>query len=133
MGVVQTAPRFSVSPAGQDVLSLARPTDLATAQFRNRVIHPDQYDDDEQARIAERAAAIPARTKRDWRRWDREAELTHGSGLIGLVPRFTRGARKRRIAAPALSLSGEVRSTHYATGMRKPKRRAYSQDPQETK
>src|SRR5260370_16734824 len=98
MGVVQTAPRFSVSPAGQDVLSMARPTDLATAQFRNRVIHPDQYDDDEQACIAERAAAIPARTKRDWRRWYREAELTHGSGFIRLLPPFSHAAHQRRIA-----------------------------------
>ena len=124
---VQTEPRFSISPAGQDVLSMARPTDLATAQFRNRVIHPDQYDDDEQAHLASRAAAIPARTKRDWRRWYREAELTHGSGLIGLLPRFTRGARKRRIAAPAISLIEEVLSTHYDTVMRKPKRGAYGQ------
>src|SRR5260370_38885639 len=100
MGVVQTAPRFSVSPAGQDVLSMARPTDLATAQFRNRVIHPDQYDDDEQACIAERAAAIPARTKRDWRPRYREAELTPGRGLIGRFPRFTPGARTRRMADP---------------------------------
>ncbi len=124
---VQTKTRFSITPAGQDVLDAARPADLATAQFRNRVIHPDQYDDEEQERLGSRVAAIPARTKRDWRRWYREAELTYGSGLIGLLPRFTRCGRKRRIAAPIIELIEEVLSTQYDTVTRKPKRGAYGE------
>ena len=37
---------------GVALLENARPTDLAVAQFRNRVIHPEQYRDDEQEKIA---------------------------------------------------------------------------------
>lgn len=67
---------------GQELLDLARDVDLATAVFRNRVINPDHYRDDEQTQIMEQAASIPERTKRYWRQLYREAEEQHGSGLL---------------------------------------------------
>ncbi len=79
----------SITIEGQARLDSAREVDLATASFRNRVINPDQYDDDEQVQIAVRAAAIPARTKRYWQQLYREAQTRYGSGYIGLIPHFT--------------------------------------------
>ncbi|HEY6288685.1 MAG TPA: hypothetical protein VIW48_04495, partial [Nitrospiraceae bacterium] len=49
----------SITSEGQILLEQARDVDSATAVFRNRVINPDQYDDEEQAQIAERAPTIP--------------------------------------------------------------------------
>ena len=113
--------------AGQDLLDQARDVDLATAVFRNRVINPDQYHDDEQAQIAKRAATIPTRTKRYWRQQYREAEEQYGSGLIGLLPHFTRSGRKWETASPRRELIHEVLETHYDTVTRKPKRGAYGE------
>ena len=124
---VQTETRFSITPEGVALLENARPTDLATAQFRNWVIHPDQYQDDEQVQIARRAEAIPARTKRDWKRWYRDAEIAYGSGLIGLLPGFTNCGRKRKVDASVIELIERVLETHYDTVVRKPKRGAYGE------
>ena len=77
---VQATVHSSITAEGQELLALAREVDLATATFRNRVINPDQYHDDEQAQMAARAAAIPARTKRSWQRLYRDAEIRYGSG-----------------------------------------------------
>jgi putative transposase len=113
--------------AGQELLDQARDVDLATALFRNRVINPEQYHDDEQAQIAERAATIPVRTKRYWRQLYREAEEQYGSGLIGLLPHFTRSGRKWETNAASRKLIHEVLETHYDTVTRKPKRGAYGE------
>jgi putative transposase len=112
---------------GQALLDAARDVDLATAVFRNRVINPDQYDDDEQAQIAERAATIPVRTKRYWRQRYREAEEQYGSGLIGLLPQFTRRGRTWEADFAPRKLIHEVLETHYDTVTRKPKRGAYGE------
>ena len=126
--VLQSPETFSnFTSAGQVLLDQARDVDLATAVFRNRVINPDQYHDDEQAQIAERAATIPARTKRYWRQLYREAEEQYGSGLIGLLPHFTRSGRKWETASPRRELIHEVLETHYDTVTRKPKRGAYGE------
>src|SRR5258708_3187973 len=85
---------------GQEWLDQARDVDLATAVFRNRIIYPDQYHDDEQAQIAECAAAIPVRTKRYWRQLYREAESRYGSGFIGLLPQFAHCGRIREAEFP---------------------------------
>jgi putative transposase len=115
------------TPEGTALLDQAREADLATAIFRNRVINPDQYDDEEQIQIAERAAAIPVRTKRYWRQLYREAESQYGSGLIGLLPQFARCGRKREADLDARLLLHEVLDTHYDTVTRKPKRGAYGE------
>ena len=112
---------------GQELLDQARDVDLATAVFRNRVINPEQYYDDEQAQIAERAATIPVRTKRYWRQLYREAEEQYGSGWIGLLPHFTRSGRKWETNATSRKLIHEVLETHYDTVTRKPKRGAYGE------
>jgi hypothetical protein len=113
--------------AGQELLDQARDVDLATALFRNRVIHPEQYHDDEQGQIAERAAAIPARTRRYWRQLYREAEEQYGSGWIGLLPHFTRSGRKWETNEVSRKLIHEVLETHYDTVTRKPRRGAYGE------
>jgi putative transposase len=112
---------------GQALLDAARDVDLATAVFRNRVINPDQYDDDEQAQIAERAATIPVRTKRYWRQRYREAQEQYGSGLIGLLPQFTHRGRKWEADFAPRKLIHEVLETHYDTVTRNPKRGAYGE------
>jgi putative transposase len=120
-----TPSHFTVE--GQTLLDSARDVDLATAVFRDRVIHPNQYDDDEQAQIAGRAASIPARTQRFWRQQYREAQQRHGSGLIGLLPHFTRRGRKGEADSAPRKLIHEVLETHYDTLIRKPKRGAYGE------
>ncbi len=112
---------------GQALLDAARDVDLATAVFRNRVIHPDQYNDDEQQQIAEHAATIPTRTKRSWRPRYREAEEQYGSGLIGLLPQFTHRGRKWEADFAPRKLIHEMLETHYDTVTRKPKRGAYGE------
>ena len=76
----------SISDEGQERLKEARAVDSARAVFRNRVIHPEDYDDDEQIATAEARAKVPKETKRTWRRWYREAEIRYGNGLLGLIP-----------------------------------------------
>jgi putative transposase len=115
------------TPEGTALLDQAREADLATALFRNRVINPDQYDDEEQIQIAERAAAIPARTKRSWRQQYREAGSRYGSGLIGLLPQFAHCGRKWETDSASRLLIHEVLETHYDTVIRKPKRGAYGE------
>ncbi len=95
--------------------------------FRNRIIYPDQYHDDEQAQIAECAAAIPVRTKRYWRQLYREAESRYGSGFIGLLPQFAHCGRIREAEFAPRKLIHEVLETHYDTVARKPKRGAYGE------
>ena len=112
---------------GQALLDSARDVDLATAVFRNRIIHPDQYHDDEQAQIGELAATIPVRTKRYWRQLYREAESQYGSGFIGLLPQFAHGGRIREADFAPRKLIHEVLETHYDTVTRKPKRGAYGE------
>jgi putative transposase len=112
---------------GQALLDSARDVDSDVAVFRNRVIHPDQYHDDEQVQIAERAASIPARTKRYWRQLYREAEEQYGSGLIGLLPQFAHCGRIREADSAPRKLIHKVLETHYDTVTRKPKRGAYGE------
>lgn len=94
----------SITSEGQILLEQARDVDSAIAVFRNRVINPDQYDDEEQAQIAERAPTIPARTKRRWRQWYRDAEIQYGSGFLGLLPQFIHCARSTGGRAPQNSI-----------------------------
>jgi putative transposase len=124
---VQTEMRSSITASGQVRLAHARPVDLATATFRNRVINPDQYDDEEQVQITAQAASIPARTKRDWKRWYRDAEVTYGSGLIGLLPGYVNCGGKRKLETAVIDLMEEVLKTHYDTLTCQPKRGAYGE------
>lgn len=78
---VQTETRVSITQEGQKILEGARDVDMARAIFRNRIINPDQYDDEEQEQTAKARADVAEKTKRTWRRRYREAELRYGSGF----------------------------------------------------
>ncbi len=117
----------SLTKDAQALLEQARDVDLATAVLRNRVINPDQYDDDEQMLVNTRATTIPVRTKRRWRQWYRDAESQYGSGFIGLLPQFARSGRKREASSESSQLIHQVLETHYDTVTRKPKRGAHGE------
>ncbi len=117
----------SITPDGVALLDQAREVDMIAAIFRNRVINPDHYHDDEQAQVTVRAETIPVRTKRRWRMFYREAESLYGSGFIGLLPQYAKCGRKRRITAEISNLIQQVLETHYDTVTRKPKRGAYGE------
>ncbi len=123
----KTAAAPTITFEGQDLLERARDVDLAAAIFRNRVINPDLYEDDEQRKMQAQALTIPARTKRYWRQLYREAERRYGSGLIGLLPRVANCGRKWDRDAEMSRLIQQVLETHYDTVTRKPKRGAYGQ------
>src|SRR6266567_3583865 len=99
---------------------------MARAVFRNRVINPDQYDDEEQERTSKARAEVPEKTKRNWKRRYHEAELRYGSGFIGLLPRY-QNCGGAKLAPEARALIHQVLSTHYNTVTRKPKRGAYGE------
>src|SRR5713226_3428710 len=101
----------SLTKDAQVLLEQARDVDLVTAVFRNRVINPDQYDDDEQTQVNARATTIPVRTKRRWRQWYRDAESQYGSGFIGLLPHFACSGRKREAGSESSQLIHQVLET----------------------
>ena len=112
---------------GRAVLEQASDADLATALFRNRVINPDQYDDDEQAQTAAQRSAIPDRTRQYWQQLYREGETRYGSGFLGLLPHYHNCGGTRKIDAEVIALIHQILETHYDTTTRKPKRGAYGE------
>ncbi|GAC1350582.1 MAG: hypothetical protein NVSMB27_34440 [Ktedonobacteraceae bacterium] len=112
---------------GRALPEQASETDLATALFRNRVIHPEDYQDDEQAQTATRRAAIPARTRQYWQQLYRIGETRYGSGFLGLLPHYHNCGGLRQIDAEVITLIHQVLETHYDTTTRKPKRGAYGE------
>ncbi len=116
-----------ITSEGQVLLDQASDVDLATALFRNRVIHPEQYDDEEQERTTQERAAVPERTRQYWQQQYRKAELKYGSGFIGLLPRYRNCGGNRQIAPEAITLIHQVLETHYDTVRRAPKRGAYGE------
>jgi len=121
----EASSRFT--PEGQAVFEHAKEADFAIAVFRHRVIHPEQYDDEEQTRTAEARAAVPARTRRRWQQWYREAETIYGNGFLGLLPRYHNCGGNRKISAEVIDLIHRVLETHYDTVQRAPKRGAYGE------
>ncbi len=112
---------------GQTLLAYASERDVLTALFRNRVIHPEQYDDEEQERTTQERAAVPERTRHYWQQQYREAEIKYGSGFSGLLPRYRNCGGTRQIALEAITLIHQVLETHYDTVRRAPKRGAYGE------
>ncbi len=121
----EASSRFT--PEGQALFEHAKEADSAIAVFRNRVIHPEQYDDEEQARTAEARAAVPARTRRRWQQLYREAETIYGNGFLGLLPQYHNCGGNRKISAEVIDLIHQVLETHYDTVRRAPKRGAYGE------
>jgi putative transposase len=117
----------SLTPEGQTLLECASEHDLVTALFRNRVIHPEQYDDEEQTQTEEERAAVPARTRRHWQKLYREAETKYGSGFLGLLPQYHNCGGNRKIEPAVITLIHQVLETHYDTVTQKPKRGAYGE------
>lgn len=117
--------RFTLE--GQALFEQANDADSVTAVFRNRVIHPEQYDDEEQTRTTEARAAVPARTRRRWQQWYREAEAAYGNGFLGLLPQYHNCGGNRKISAEVINLIHQVLETHYDTVRRAPKRGAYGE------
>ena len=116
-----------ITSEGQALLEQAHDVDLATAVFRNRVIHPDDYQDDIQAQTAEARAAIHPRTKQRWQQRYREAEIQYGSGFLGLLPGYHNCGGARKISEEVITLIHQVLETHYDTVTQKPKRGAYGE------
>ncbi len=85
---LKTSAVSSLTLEGQTLLEYASERDVLTALFRNQVIHPEQYDDEEQERTTKERAAVPERTRQYWQQQYREAEIKYGSGFIGLLPRY---------------------------------------------
>jgi putative transposase len=126
------AASLPVTPAnftaeGRALLERASDVDLATALFRNRVIHPEDYHDDEQAQTAARRSAIPARTRQYWQQLYRAGETRYGSGFLGLLPHYHNCGGTRKIDAEVIALIHQVLEPHYDTTTRKPKRGAYGE------
>jgi putative transposase len=117
----------NLTEEGCALLQRASDTDIATALFRHRIIDPEHYHDNEQAQMAARRAAIPARTRQYWQQLYREAETRYGSGFLGLLPHYHNCGGARKIGAEVIALIHRVLSTHYDTTTRKPKRGAYGE------
>src|SRR5262249_51508145 len=117
----------SLTLEGQSLLESASEHDLSTALFRNRVIYPEQYDDEEQERIKQERATVPERTRQYWQQQYRKAEVTYGSGFIGLLPRYHQCGGNRKISPETIALIHQVLETHYDTVRRAPKRGAYGE------
>jgi putative transposase len=116
-----------ITPEGRELLERASDVDLATALFRNRIIHPELYDNDEQTQTMNKHAAVPARTRQRWQERYRDAEAQYGSGFLGLLPRYHNCGGQRKISSEVIALIQRVLETHYDTVTRKPKRGAYGE------
>src|SRR5436305_3517003 len=116
-----------ITPEGVALLERASDVDLATALFRNRVIHPDLYDDNEQTQTMSQRAAVPTRTRQRWQKQYRDAETQYGSGFLGLLPHYHNRGWSRKISSEVIDLIHQVLETHYDTVTRKPKRGAYGE------
>jgi len=116
-----------ITQIGRELLERASDADLATAVFRNRVIHPEHYDDEEQAQIAQDRATIPVRTRQYWQQLYREGETRYGSGFLGLLPHYHNCGGRRQISDEVITLIHQVLETHYDTVVSAPKRGAYGE------
>src|SRR6266581_4690925 len=116
-----------ITQTGRELLECANDSDLATAVFRNRIIHPEYYDDEEQTQMAQDRATIPARTRQYWQQLYREGETQYGSGFLGLLPHYHNCGGRRQISAEVITLIHRVLETHYDTVVSAPKRGAYGE------
>ena len=79
------------------LLEQARDVDLATAIFRNRVINPDHYHDDEQVQVNDSRSNHSSTNKTTLAACAIEKQRHHyGSGFIGLLPQVAQLWRKEK-------------------------------------
>ena len=124
---VQTNIRSSITEEGQAKQLHGDSIAWAKAVFRNRVINPDQHDDEEQQKINGIINTVPERTRFHWKRLYREAEVRYGSGILGLLPDYHNCGGTKKIPTETRELIHAVLDTHYNTITRKPKRGAYGE------
>jgi putative transposase len=122
----QTSSASNFTEEGRERLALARECDFAAAVFRNRVIHPEDYDDEEQRRITSQVEKVPPRTKRDWQKLYQDGEIKYGSGLIGLIPDYS-ACGGAKLDQKVIELIESVLKEYYDTATQKIKRGAYGE------
>ena len=112
--------------AGKEKLERARECDIQAAVFKNRVIHPEDYDDEEQKELADKIAKIEPRTKRFWNKLYQDGEIKYGSGFIGLIPDYVNCGGKK-LPREVIELIENILIKFYDTTTRKHKRGAYGE------
>lgn len=115
-----------LTDAGKEKKARARECDIQAAVYKNRVIHPEDYDDDEQKELAEKIAKVLPRTKRLWRQLYQDGEVKYGSGFIGLIPDHV-NCGGVKLPPAVRDLIEEVLNEYYDTTTRKHKRGAYGE------
>ena len=116
-----------MSVEGQALLETASDEAFTTAVFRNRIIHPEQYDDEEQRQLTEAPPTIPARTRQRWAKQYHDAQKHYGSGFLGLLPQYQNCGGRRQMSEEAIFLIHQVLESHYDTVTSAPKRGAYGE------
>jgi len=105
----------SISAAGRARLTQASDNDLATATHRALVLRGEEPCD------------VTPRTKSTWQREAQEAEIAHGSGYIGLIPKHKGKSGVPKMSEAVRSLIHTVLREYYDTFTRKVKRGAYGE------
>jgi putative transposase len=123
---IRTRETITLTDAGRAKLDGASPHALVTAIFRQRVLHPELYDDRQQVALHVKLAAVPQRTRERWRHWERVAETIYGSGFIGLIPNY-RACGGPHLSPQVESLIHQVLIDYYDATARKLKRGAYGE------
>jgi transposase InsO family protein len=112
----------AVSPKHEQARNLlikASPTALEEANRRYGLIAPSH-------RSFPDASTVSARTLSRWRAQFREAEITYGNGLVGLLPKWSdQGNRRPRLDERAEALLETFISEQYETLKQQPKREVY--------
>jgi transposase InsO family protein len=111
-------PSRGVTEEGRALLAYADEAALAEAARRFHLIAGEGEEGDQ--------ATTPARTVRSWRKRWREAEISYGSGLIGLLPRYGRSGRQQ-LATEVIALLDETLATYFDTTTHRVKRGAYGE------
>jgi putative transposase len=103
----------------RNLLTKASPAALEEANRRYGLITPDH-------RSSPDASTVSARTLSRWRAQFREAEITFGNGLVGLLPKWSdQGNRRSRLDEHAEALLETFISEQYETLKQQPKREVY--------
>jgi putative transposase len=113
---VQTAPEV------RELMAEASPADLRTANERLRYVCAYLEHDEEQLRCA----PVTERTLRRWVRSFQEAQVSFGSGYVGLLPRTARrGNRKPKAPEDSRTLLDTFIADHFETPRQSPASSVY--------
>ncbi len=113
---VQTAPEV------RELMAQASPADLRAANERFRYVCAYLEHDEEQVR----SAPVTQRTLRRWARSFQEAQVSFGSGYVGLLPRTSRrGNRQPKAPEDSRTLLDTFIATHFETPRESPASSVY--------